>query len=153
MVTTQYVYQQSIVQENGVSPGERLPDGVILKSKGDFVLYRGMPEISPGTFGSILSVTNIWESGDISYLPDDYILELRPGETAKVMNLETVEGRPVYNIKVETMGPLYEEGTYKGYQSEEPTPTSGSAAPVKRGPVLTFLVGRFPLLQKLLAGR
>lgn len=153
MVTTQYVYQQSIVVESGTIE-TRVSNGAQLNHKGDSITYRGMPPMQnyPDTYGTILRITHAYESGAIGKLPEDYVLELKPGQTAKVINLQTSEID--YNVIIRAEGPLYEGGIYQGYQVEEAPVEDGISdeADVVRPPRFPFLA-RFPRLAAFMGGR
>lgn len=151
MVTQQYVYQQSIVSEMG-SIETRVNNGAQLNHKGDAITYRGMQPMQnyPDTYGTILRITHTYNDGDISKMPEDYVLELKPNQSATVRNLERVDGAPGYDVLIRCEGPLFDGGVYQGYKVE-PVPDENGIpeASTPRGPFMSILMGR-PFFQRFL---
>ena len=160
MVTKEYVWAQSIVDQGGLS--HMIEWGGALRSKGDYIILRGMAAMQnyPGTYGSIIRVTHNWQEGDILNLPEDYVLELSPKQTQRITNYEGMSGFPKkYDIILRCEGPLYEGGVYQGYQVEEEAPVEDGisdevdvAPPRMRGPFLSILMGR-PFFQRIMGDR
>ena len=152
MVTAEYVYMQSIVDEQG-SIETRVTNGAQLNHKGDAIVYKGMAPMQnyPGTYGTILQVFHAYETGDISMLPSDYTLELQPNQTATVRNVGA-QGID-YNVKIRAVGPLYEAGVYQGYTTDVvPPPPPPPPEPTAYGPIMTRLMA-FPFMQRFAGGR
>jgi hypothetical protein len=158
MVSLDYLYGQSIVAETG-SIETRVHNGAQLNHKGDSITFKGMAplENESGTYGTILRVTHSYESGNINKMPADYVLELKPDQTARVVNLENDQVN--YNVKIRAEGPLYEAGVYKGYQVQEAPPVengiSDEADVVTTkvyGPVMGRLMA-LPFFQRFMGGR
>jgi len=128
--------------------------GVSLNHKGDWIVVHGMNVASlrsEGTYGSIIRVIHAYETGDIAKLPADYVVELKPGQTHKVMN--TQGGGIDFNIKAYADGPLYLEGVYQGYETDlEPPDENGNGEEVTYGPLMSRLMA-IPFFQRFMGGR
>jgi len=155
MVTADFVWAKSIddSQQGGVDKFYNA--GVSLNHRGDWIMVHGMNVASlraEGTYGSIIRVVHAFETGDIEGLPEDYVLELKPGQTHKVMN--TQSDKVDYNVKAYADGPLYEAGVYQGYTTDVVPPDengNGEEAAVY-GPIMTRLMA-FPFMQRFAGGR
>jgi len=161
MATTQertYKFSRAIDGSRGVDTW--LGYGCILKHSGDWIRLKGIEE-EGGTF----SVKYNYEKGSINKLPQDYLIELQPGETVTIFNTENRGDHENvwYNVVVAWEAPAPPVDVYVPDENGEvvngdvmedgapPYPTPGLPVAAQR-PVLTALAQRFPFFQRFMGG-